>query len=69
MLVCLSLWVKTGFYLAFYLCAVRSAQCAVACFLCAVGFLSVLAYLDKQAQDNPFYLTFGEIEGYANACL
>jgi hypothetical protein len=29
----------------------------------------MLAYLDKQAQDNPFYLTFGEIEGYANACL
>jgi hypothetical protein len=42
---------------------------SLACFLCAVGFLSVLAYLDKQAQNNPFYLTFGEIEGYANACL
>jgi hypothetical protein len=27
----------------------------------------MLAYLDKQAQDNPFYLTQGEIEGVASS--
>jgi hypothetical protein len=35
--------------------------------ICACLFMS--PKVKKQAQDNPFYLTFGEIEGYANACL